>query len=192
MNDPYVWPGTTCLKNKLGIRDEDQLANAEARIISVRDVEVARETIPGEYDLTHLQLFHKRLFSDLYDWAGSIRTVDIIKGETRFGSARFLADDISGVFSELKYELHLIGLNKRYFVERLAYFYGEINARHAFREGNGRSQRAFLRQLAAAAGWRLDWSAMDREMNDLACRENWVNGETTRLVEVLDPVVNRI
>jgi cell filamentation protein len=175
VTDPYVWPGTTCLQNKLGIRDEKKLELAEARLVSVRDVEIARETIPGEYDLTHLQLFHQRLFGDLYDWAGSIRTVEIVKGETRFGSARFLADDISGVFNELGREANLIGLNKGSFVDRLAYYYGEINARHPFREGNGRSQRA-----------------MDREMNDLACRENWVNGKTSRLIEALGPVVNRI
>jgi cell filamentation protein len=63
-------------------------------------------------------------------------------------------------------------------VERLAYYYGELNARHPFREGNGRTQRAFLRQLAAAAGWRVDWSGVRHDVNAEASRRS-LNTVTT-------------
>jgi cell filamentation protein len=69
---------------------------------------------------------------------------------------------------------------------------GRINACHPFREGNGRTQRSFLRQLAAAAGWRLDWSALDRAANETACRENMVTRDTAGLIAALTPVVVRI
>lgn len=71
MTDPYVWPGTTCLRNKFGIRDSDELARLEARIVAVRDVQLAREPLPGEFNSEHLQAFHRFLFRDIYEWAGN-------------------------------------------------------------------------------------------------------------------------
>jgi cell filamentation protein, protein adenylyltransferase len=50
-------------------------------------------------------------------------------------------------------------------VQKLAYYHAEINEMHPFREGNGRTQRAFLRQLAAEAGYRLDWTLVDAADN---------------------------
>lgn len=64
MADPYCWPGTTCLRNRLGIRDEEELREAEFRIVSIRDVQAAREPIPGEYNLEHLKDVHRHLFGD--------------------------------------------------------------------------------------------------------------------------------
>ncbi|MDG4833250.1 hypothetical protein O7627_28670 [Solwaraspora sp. WMMD1047] len=83
MSDPYSWPGTDCLRNKLGIREPERLAALEARIVSVREVEVSRETIPGDYNLQHLKSFHGALFGDVYDWAGETRRVDISKPGSR-------------------------------------------------------------------------------------------------------------
>jgi cell filamentation protein len=83
-------------------------------------------------------------------------------------------------------------LQRERFVERLAYHYGEINSRHPFREGNGRTQRAFLRQLAAAAGWRLDGSQLNPADNIAASRDNLTTAGTQQLVKILNPVVVRI
>jgi cell filamentation protein len=85
-----------------------------------------------------------------------------------------------------------LGLRRPKFIELLAYYYGEINARHPFREGNGRTQRAFLRQLSAAAGWRLDWSALSKEDNITASSNNFHTAGTEHLIRVLEPVVARI
>jgi cell filamentation protein len=70
VSDPYLIPGGTCLANNLGIADVDELREVEARVVSVRDVELARDTLPGEYNLAHLQAFHHTLFRDVYEWAG--------------------------------------------------------------------------------------------------------------------------
>jgi cell filamentation protein len=85
-----------------------------------------------------------------------------------------------------------VGLSRPRFVERLAHYYGELNARHPFREGNGRTQRAFLRQLAATAGWRLDWSELRKDDNVEASRHNFHTAKTSELVRVLEPVVAKI
>jgi cell filamentation protein len=86
----------------------------------------------------------------------------------------------------------LIGLKFEPFVERLAHYYGELNAAHPFREGNGRTQRAFLRQLSAAAGYRLEWSQLDPGGNTNACELNLLRADAGPLVEVLRSVVSRM
>jgi cell filamentation protein len=192
VTDPYCWPESTCLKNKLGILGADQLAVAEARIVAVRDVEIARTTIPGDYNLAHFKEFHRRLFRDIYAWAGAPRSVDIEKSGVRFCHWRFVDDEVSSVLTSLTRDGHLIGLSPEGFIERLAYYYGELNARHPFREGNGRATRAFLRQLAAAAGFLLDWSELDAAANIEACRANMLTAQTEPLVKALRPVVRHL
>lgn len=190
--DPYCLP-TGCLRNKLGITDPEKLAEIEARIVSVRDVELAAQSLPGGYDLAHYLRFHYCLFRDVYDWAGKTRTVNISKGaETLFAPWQFVAEQVSAILGELENDRWLIGRSQDSFLARLAYYYGELNVRHPFREGNGRTLRAFLRQLAAAAGWRLDWSALSREDNINASRHNFVTASPDHLVDVLRPVVHMI
>jgi cell filamentation protein len=138
VDDPYCYPGTSCLRNKLRIRDTEVLRQFEARIVSVREVEIARETLPGEYDLDHLRRFHKYLFRDVYAWAGDTRTVDIARSGPSFAHWRYVDDHVSSILDGLHRAGWLIGLKFDYFVERLAHYYGELNAAHPFREGNGR------------------------------------------------------
>jgi len=135
VTDPYLWPGTDCLRNKLGIKDPDILADYEDRIVSARDVELVRQTLPGEYNLQHFQKFHLWLFRDLYDWAGQARTVNITKGGLMFGSWQYLNEEVSALLERLATDHCLIGLNRVSFVDKLAFYYGELNARHPFREG---------------------------------------------------------
>jgi cell filamentation protein len=192
VSDPYSIPGAGCLKNKLGIDDPGVLRELEAKIVSIRDVEIARSILPGEYNSEHLQAFHRHLFQDVYAWAGRFRTVDIGKGGAFFASCNFLEDQVSSVLGQLEHDSWLTGLQRENFIRKLAYYYGELNARHPFREGNGRTQRAFLRQLAASAGWRLDWSELSESDNIEASRRSLVAADVSMLVDVLEPVVVKI
>jgi cell filamentation protein len=192
-DDPYCWPDSDCLQNKLGIHDKARLALAEARLVSAREVLVARSPIPGEYNLAHLKSFHGELFQDVYEWAGETRTVDISRPGSRFAHWRYLDEDLSALLSRLATQDGLlIGRRRGSFVERLAFYYGEINARHAFREGNGRTQRSFLRQLSAAAGWYVDWSGVDASENVEASAINLATGDTGPLVSMLGPIVSQM
>ncbi|HYS41859.1 MAG TPA: Fic family protein [Pseudonocardiaceae bacterium] len=192
MTDPYVIPGSACLKNLLGLTDPNELRTVEARIISIRDVELARTVLPGEYNLAHLQAFHRHLFQDVYSWAGQLRTVDIAKDGLRFGNWKFVDEQVSAVLAKLEDDNWLASLPRERFVVKLAFYYGEINAVHPFREGNGRAQRAFLRQLSAAAGWHLDWSELNKSDNVMASRHNLRTATTDELAKVIAPVVVRI
>jgi cell filamentation protein len=74
------------------------------------------------------------------------------------------------VFTEFANEKCLTGLPKDRFVERLAYFYDQLNYIHPFREGNGRTQRVFWSRIAKDAGYELDWDLVVGDENDKASR----------------------
>jgi cell filamentation protein len=69
------------------------------------------------------------------------------------------------ILRELHDEDCLRGLRRDAIVGRLAYYLGEVNALHPFREGNGRAQRAFVAQLARDAGFTLAWQHLDAARN---------------------------
>jgi cell filamentation protein len=72
-DDPYVYPGTNVLRNHFGIRDAAELAELEAAISAGRIAQLARRFIPGDYDTAHLQAVHRKIFGDIYPWAGEFR-----------------------------------------------------------------------------------------------------------------------
>ena len=76
-----------------------------------------------------------------------------------------IAPYLSGVLAGLPRENYLRGLPADRLADRLAYYLAEINAVHPFREGNGRTQRAFVGQLAADAGHHLAWERLTPERN---------------------------
>ena len=192
-DDPYFYPETNCLINDLGIADNDALNEAQGRIVAARDVEIASGFLPGTYNLEHLQRFHSRLFGDVYLWAGRVRTVDIAKDDSiAFCPWQFIEEQVSAHLAGLQGENLLIGYQPKEFIRQLAHYYGGLNACHPFRDGNGRTIRAFLRQLCAAAGYILDWSEATAEANVNACRDNMISGEATRLETLLSTVVRRI
>ena len=94
-SDPYLYPGTTTLINKFGIRDQEKLDEIEANYTSLRLSDLSENPMAGNYDSDHLCLMHKYVFSDLYDWAGDFRTIDIEKAEPVLGgiSSKGMIDD---------------------------------------------------------------------------------------------------
>ena len=128
----------------------------------------------------------------MYTWAGEIRTVNISKGQSMFAAWQFVEDQTSAILAGLEDDNWLIGASREHFVQRLAYYYGELNVCHPFREGNGRAQRAFLRQLSAAAGWRLDWSALNKDGNIAASERALLLADFGHMQQVLEPVVVRM
>jgi cell filamentation protein len=65
--DPYVYPGTDCLRNRFGIRDARMLARIEAEQTSILIAQLERIPLVGRYDLEHLKAFHRRIFGDIYE-----------------------------------------------------------------------------------------------------------------------------
>ncbi len=81
---------------------------------------------------------------------------------------QFIESYAAEVFGNLAAENHLRGLDRSPFVDRLAHFLADVNSLHPFREGNGRTQRAFFAQLARDAGYDLNWAGLDAEANTAA------------------------
>lgn len=161
-DDAYCLPGSSVLKNKGGISDQDLLDQYEADFTAVRLLELARNPVRGKFDLDHLCQIHRYLFQDVYDWAGNIRTVDIVRGDSRFCNVRNIQTYSNTVFSSLRDENYLTALSKKQFAARAAHYLSKINAIHPFREGNGRVQRLFMSQLAESAGFSMSYAALGR------------------------------
>jgi cell filamentation protein len=185
--DPYVYPGTDVLRNKFDIRDADRLAVAEANVTGPKLAELNNSRIPGTYGLAHLQRFHREIFSDVYPWAGEIRTVYIAKTQL-FAAPQHIKPYLSEQLQGLARENHLQRLDQSRFVERATHYLAEVNAAHPFREGNGRAQRAFFGQLARDAGYTIAWSRLDPDRNIEASIAS-LNGDNSKLQELLTELV---
>ena len=162
MQDPYCYKDARVLKNKFGIKDAEELQVAERRLSKYREVELLNSPINGQFDFRHLQKIHQYLFQDIYDWAGQVRTVDIAKGNL-FCRCFAIEEEAERIFGELKQERYLNSLPVGKFAKRLAYYLAEINALHPFREGNGRSQREFIRQLAFQNNYFLSYAGISQD-----------------------------
>ena len=185
--DPYVYPGSDVLRNKFNIRDADRLAVAEANSTGLRIAALRVRDAPGRYDLDHLRRFHREIFSGVYPWAGEIRTVAIAKTQM-FALPQHIKPYLDDQFAQLAQEDHLQELSRDRFVERAAHYLGEVNAAHPFREGNGRTQRAFFGQLARDAGYDIEWGRLDPERNIEASVAS-LDGNDSKLRELLDDLV---
>lgn len=159
MEDPYLIPGTRTLINKFGIRDAEKLQDLESAIY-IR-LNVAGLLPKGDLDYNHLKSIHQHLFGKLYDWAGQERTVDIIKGYSHFARKEFIAKESNKLFLKLKTDRYLQNLKHTDFCRKLSFYFNEINAAHPFREGNGRTLRAFFDVLSERAGCRLAWENLN-------------------------------
>ncbi len=156
MNDrKYCYPDSDVLMNKPGIKDQDTLLRAEIRLTGYRMIELQQNPIRGRFDFDHLKGIHKHIFQDLYAWAGEVRTVDIGKGNL-FCPVRNINSYAASVFGSFAKDCMEAKADKDKFVRTLARHYGDLNALHPFREGNGRTQREFARELCLACGYDFD------------------------------------
>lgn len=158
----YCYPHSQVLRNKLNITDVKELYEAEREITSLKIAKVLNQKIKGNFDFAHLREIHYFLFCDIYEWAGEIRTVNISKGN-QFCRCDYIEPQMNKLLAKLKEENYLKGYSKEQIAQRLAYYLGEINVIHPFREGNGRAQRLFIEHLAYSLGYDLDLNLITKE-----------------------------
>ena len=179
---------TNSTGNVPGLGSAAGLEAAEQEITHAALIWLDESPATPAYDLGHLREIHRRIFGDIYDWAGKIRTVAIAKGAT-FCLPQYIESSAAVIFGELRGEDFLRGLDRDAFTGRLAYYLGEVNALHPFREGNGRAQRAFVSQLARDAGYVLTWQHLDPARNIEASAAS-LRGDTEPLRKMLDALVS--
>lgn len=174
--------------NKFDIRDEEKLNEVEGALTSARYAEWLRAPKVETFDFNHYKAIHRFLFSDLYDWAGQIRTVNISKKGTDFCPVGEIEPQAKLIFDRLKEQNYFKGLPHDAFVEEITDFYDTTNYLHPFREGNGRTQRAFLTQLIRSAGHDLNWSEVDGDLLMIATIQA-AQGVTDLLRQVLGEAI---
>lgn len=144
------------LKNKLGITESPELARIEEKLSKQRALELFETGALDRLEagtFAALASIHRALFSDIYDFAGEKRTVNIAKGNFRFASVMYLDAALENIERMPQSTFDEI-------VEK----YVEMNVAHPFREGNGRSMRLWLDgMLKKALGQVVDWSRVDKE-----------------------------
>lgn len=160
----HCYPGTAVLVNKFDIRDEKKLNEVESVLSSVRYAEWLNAPKADSFDFAHYKAIHRFLFSDLYDWAGQVRTVNISKKGTPFAPAESIESQASLIFKRLRDCNNFKNLPHDAFIEEITDFYCVTNALHPFREGNGRTQRVFLTQLIRNAGYDISFADMDTDL----------------------------
>jgi cell filamentation protein len=184
--DPYVYPGTNVLRNLPGIQDRGQLDLFETNNVMRRLLVLDVEPVSGSFDIAHLQAIHGYLFQDVYEWAGKFRTVNISRtGQYYFAFVDRIEAALGDVFRKLARERYLSDLGPAEFSARAGHYLGEINAVHPFREGNGRTQREFIRELAARNGHRIDWTGVTREQMGAASRLSFSKGDSSELAALI-------
>jgi cell filamentation protein len=157
-DDPYLYPGSTTLRNLRGITDADRLDYVERELVAQR---IAEGAPPGGFDLAHLRAIHRHLFQDVYAWAGELRTVEIAKGGHQFQFRQYIETGMADVHRRLEQANFLRGLSGDAFARAAGPIMGDVNYVHPFREGNGRAQLQYLEQLAEQAGHPIDLALID-------------------------------
>lgn len=155
-NSIYCYPGTNILINKLNIHDSNKLFKLEKQIVLAKLYILRQNTKIKNFDKKHFLDIHYFLFCDLYPFAGKLRNENISKGEFTFASWEFIENELDRLLLELKNENFLKNADKETLAKRLTYYLSELNVLHPFREGNGRTIREFIRELAYKNGYILD------------------------------------
>ncbi|HHW94746.1 MAG TPA: cell filamentation protein Fic [Mogibacterium sp.] len=157
MDNIYCYPGTNVLINKLNIKDSSVLSEVEGKLSSLRIHQMEKTPITGNFDLLHLQAIHRFIFQDIYEWAGELRTLEIHK-ENSFCMAMQIPAYANDIFSRLKQDKYLNNLDRDNFILKLSALFSDINALQLFREGNGRTQREFIKLLVRYNGYDINFS----------------------------------
>lgn len=162
MRDPYLYEESNVLKNKLNIKTQEELDDAEADYVVYRLKDLAMNPMSGEYNTEHFLNMHYYIFQDLYEWAGEPRIISIYKEEDILGG---MSVEYSDPFDITK-DIHFILADMRQkpwkemdrkqasteFCESLA----KLWKVHPFREGNTRTTITFCCQYADEIGLKIN------------------------------------
>jgi cell filamentation protein len=191
------------LKNLLGITNPQLLQIAEADFVTLRAAELLQQPNPTVFNLAYLKSIHHSLFQDVYEWAGVTRAEKttianndfmpeplLIKDKSFFAPSQTILLTLEQTFEVLAAKQNLRGLTQTEFVIQAAQLFYVLNFVHPFREGNGRTQRIFMTQLAMQAGHPLDWTVISQERIVAVCIDAQESGNTLALRRLFDEITN--
>ena len=162
------YPDTTVLVNKLDIRTQELLTEAESVLVTSCSVKLEKTMRFENVDFDYYKNLHRQMFSDLYDWAGTVRKINISKKGTVFCNASDIERIGTLKFERLKNQKFLKEMKKDEFLDELTDLYHELNMLHPFREGNGRTLRLFVTLLVRNTGRDIDFNNADSDLLTIA------------------------
>jgi cell filamentation protein len=180
----YTDPKTDILRNLAGITEWEALTFAETAATTKRAAELKAKPIRAK-DSGTLFAIHRHLFQDIYGWAGKQRTVEISKRGKQFfplahfNTARQFVDSLIAEYKPIDKN------DKEKLARKLAEILDVVNYLHPFREGNGRTQREFIRLLAQEKGWTLNLNPPD----NAEVYEKYMTGTINADVEALAKLI---
>jgi cell filamentation protein len=186
----YTDPRTGVLRNKENIDSNQLLIVFESLKCSERLEELAKTPVVIK-DSNSLFVIHKYIFQDVYEWAGKKRTVEISKGGRQFFPiSRF--DMAFSYIDRLVAEYRNIDKNDKIKIaQKLAEILDNVNYLHPFREGNGRTQREFLRTLAFEKGYILNLNPPDNTDVYERYMSGTIDGDIDKLAQLIEELLER-
>lgn len=184
----YCYPNSDVLKNKLNITDSNELFEAEKELTAIRLRELQGNPIKGNFDFNHLKAIHKYIFQDVYDWAGKERTVEIGKGNL-FCITSCIQSYAESIFNKYYSQCYAARDNYEDFIRVFADNYGDLNALHPFREGNGRAQREFARMICQKCGYDFNLSVTTHTEMLEASRLSFDKADSSGFIKIFSNAV---
>lgn len=185
----YIDPKSGILRNLQDITDPEVLLFVESSAVTKRLHELNENPIKIK-GIESLFEIHEYLFKDIYIWAGEKRIVEISKGgkqffpTTHFDNALRYIDQLINEFKKIPKD------NKKSIAGKLAEILDNVNYLHPFREGNGRTQREFLRMLALEKGLALSLNPPDNKSVYERYMKGTIEGDVDTLTDLIFELIN--
>lgn len=186
----YTDPKTGVLRNLANVTDRDTLILIESGAVAKRisELETKPLRIKGANELFAI---HKYLFQDVYSWAGEVRTVEISKGNKPFFPLSHFYKALQYIDTLVSEFLKIDRKEKRELAHKLAEILDNINFLHPFREGNGRTQREFLRLLALRKKLKLNLNPPDNADIYERYMSGTINGDVEQLSILILEIITK-
>ena len=186
----YIDPETGILRNLLGfVRAEDlqffESVTVSKRLRELRHHPLHINSTQGLFDI------HFHLFQDVYAWAGQPRTVEIKKDKRQFIPTSAFATAIQYIDSLIAQFMKLDSNDQHTIAHQLAVLLDHVNYFHPFREGNGRAQREFIRELALQKGYDVNLSPADNEGVYRDYMRGTIESDVQCLTSLIEDLMNK-
>ena len=171
--------------NKLGIDNPEVRARVEAAVTRLRFADLAQQPLPHKLDFEHLKSIHNRAFSDVSEKAGTLRTSELPKTLGAYAAPKDIETRGKELLDAVAAENNLRDIPNRRFVQRSAHYLAELHKVSAFQDGDGRTERAFMLDLARGAGRRLDFSRVERKRLDDALKLSLITDQSRPMEHII-------
>jgi cell filamentation protein len=180
----YTDPQTGILRNLADITDPDDLLFFESGAVAKRIQELYEKPIKIK-GADSLLSIHRHLFQDVYSWAGERRKVEISKAGKQFFPTTHFDNAFRFIDTLISDYKNISKGDKLQTAEKLAEILDNVNYLHPFREGNGRTQREFLRLLASEKGLTLNLNPLDNKNVHDQYMQGTINSDVKTLTKLI-------